>query len=56
MPVTYRPSLRDRDVIAKLAEQGIDAAGGSPEDFQKIISTEIRNWTEVARAANIKEP
>jgi tripartite-type tricarboxylate transporter receptor subunit TctC len=47
-------ALRDPDLIAKLATQGISPAGGKPEDFQKVISSEIRQWTEVARAANIK--
>ena len=28
--------------------------GSTPQDFQKLISTEIRQWTEVAREANIK--
>jgi tripartite-type tricarboxylate transporter receptor subunit TctC len=41
-------------LIAKLAAQGMSPAGGTPEDFQKVIATEIRNWTEIARAANIK--
>jgi tripartite-type tricarboxylate transporter receptor subunit TctC len=47
-------ALRDPDLIARLATQGITPAGGTPEDFQKVISSEIRQWTEVARAANIK--
>jgi tripartite-type tricarboxylate transporter receptor subunit TctC len=47
-------ALRDPDLIAKLAQQGINPAGGTPEDFQKVISSEVRQWTEVARAANIK--
>jgi tripartite-type tricarboxylate transporter receptor subunit TctC len=47
-------ALRDRDLIAKLATQGIHPAGGTPEEFQKVISSEIRQWTEVARAADIK--
>jgi len=47
-------ALRDPDLVAKLAQQGINPAGGTPEDFQKVISSEIRQWTEVARAANIK--
>ena len=28
--------------------------GGTAADFQRLIATEIRNWTETARAANIK--
>jgi tripartite-type tricarboxylate transporter receptor subunit TctC len=47
-------ALRDPDLVAKLAQQGINPAGGTPEDFQKVISSEVRQWTEVARAANIK--
>jgi tripartite-type tricarboxylate transporter receptor subunit TctC len=47
-------ALRDPDLIAKLAAQGISPAGGTPEDFQKVISSEIRQWSEVARAANVK--
>jgi tripartite-type tricarboxylate transporter receptor subunit TctC len=47
-------AIRDADMIAKLAAQGMSPAGGTPEDFHKVIVTEIRNWTETARAANIK--
>jgi len=47
-------ALRDPDVLAKLAAQGISPAGGSAEDFQATIAREIRKWTEVARAANIR--
>ena len=47
-------ALRDPDTIAKLALQGVSPAGGTPEEFQKLIATEIANWTEVARTANIK--
>jgi tripartite-type tricarboxylate transporter receptor subunit TctC len=47
-------ALRDPDMIAKLAVQGISPAGGTPADFQKIIAGEIRRWTDVAHSANIK--
>jgi tripartite-type tricarboxylate transporter receptor subunit TctC len=47
-------ALRDPDVIAKLAAQGISPAGGRAEEFQALISREIRKWSETARAANIK--
>ena len=30
-------------------------AGGTPVEFQAVITSEIRNWTEIARSANIKE-
>jgi tripartite-type tricarboxylate transporter receptor subunit TctC len=47
-------ALKDPDLVAKLAAQGQSPAGGTPEEFSRLIATEIRNWTEVARAANIR--
>ena len=47
-------AIRDPDMVAKLALQGISPAGGTPEEFQKLIATEIHNWTGIAKAANIK--
>jgi tripartite-type tricarboxylate transporter receptor subunit TctC len=46
-------ALRDPDTVEKFAKQGIDVAPGTPEDFQRMIATEVRNWTDVARQANI---
>ena len=47
-------ALLDPDLIAKFAQQGISPAGGTPADFQRTIAADLRNWTETARAANIK--
>ena len=47
-------ALTDPELTAKLAAQGQSPAGGPPQDFEKLIATEIRNWTDVARAANIR--
>jgi tripartite-type tricarboxylate transporter receptor subunit TctC len=47
-------ALRDPDLIAKFAQQGISPAGGTPTDFQRTIAADLKNWTETARAANIK--
>jgi tripartite-type tricarboxylate transporter receptor subunit TctC len=46
-------ALRDPDVIAKLAQQGLSPAGGTPGEFQRTIAADLKNWTETARAANI---
>jgi hypothetical protein len=32
----------------------VSPGGGSPEDFRDLIAKEIHNWTEIARAADIK--
>ncbi len=47
-------ALKDPDLIARLAAQGQSPGGGSAADFAKLIGSEIRNWTDVARAASIK--
>jgi len=47
-------AFTDPDLTAKLAAQGQYPAGGSPQDFGQLITTELRNWTEVARDANIR--
>jgi tripartite-type tricarboxylate transporter receptor subunit TctC len=47
-------AIRDPELIAKLATLGVASAGGTPAEFGALIATEVRNWTEVARAANVK--
>jgi tripartite-type tricarboxylate transporter receptor subunit TctC len=47
-------AIREGELVAKLAALGISPAGGSPDEFQARISREIRSWTEIAHAANIK--
>jgi tripartite-type tricarboxylate transporter receptor subunit TctC len=52
--VEVNRALRDPDLIAKFAQQGLAPAGGSAADFQRTIATDLKNWTETARAADIK--
>jgi tripartite-type tricarboxylate transporter receptor subunit TctC len=47
-------ALREPDLIAKFAQQGIVPSGGTPADFAATIAADIKNWTATARAANIK--
>jgi tripartite-type tricarboxylate transporter receptor subunit TctC len=47
-------ALKDPDLIAKLAHEGMLPAGGTPAEFRSTIATEIKNWKETGRAANIK--
>jgi tripartite-type tricarboxylate transporter receptor subunit TctC len=47
-------ALQDPELVAKLTAQGTSPGGGTPADLRKLIATEIRNWVEVAGAANIK--
>jgi tripartite-type tricarboxylate transporter receptor subunit TctC len=47
-------ALQDPDLVAKLKAQGTSPGGGAPAEFRTLIATEIKNWVEVAKAANIK--
>jgi|ERR1043165_242668 tripartite-type tricarboxylate transporter receptor subunit TctC len=47
-------ALENPDLIAKLAQQGMSPGGGTAAEFRSLIEREIKNWKEVARAANIR--
>jgi len=42
------------DVRERMAQLGIEPEGGTPEEFARVIATEIPLWSEVARAHQIK--
>ena len=46
--------IKEPDIRAKLTQQGIAPVGGTPEAFGAYISAEIKRWTAVARANDIK--
>ncbi len=46
--------LNNPDTIARLASQGMVPALTSPDEFHEIIGHEVKVWTDVARAADIK--
>jgi len=45
--------LATSDMKQKLAEQGADAIGGSPEDFAKHVRTERDKWSRLVHDRNI---
>jgi tripartite-type tricarboxylate transporter receptor subunit TctC len=47
-------SIADPKLQAKLANLGGTALGGSPADFAKLISDEVKKWSRVILAANMK--
>ncbi|WP_094855050.1 Bug family tripartite tricarboxylate transporter substrate binding protein [Bordetella genomosp. 10] len=42
-------ALADPDLRAKLAQQGSDAAGGTPADFSKFLAREVDRWGEAVK-------
>ena len=47
-------ALRDPEVAARFAQQGVEVQQSDPDEFRKRIGIEVRNWTEVARSADIR--
>ncbi len=47
-------AAKSPDVVATLARQGFDMAGGSPEDFAAFIRDDLAKWERVASAAGLK--
>ena len=47
-------ALKDPELIAKLAQEGMLPGGGSAADFGGLIAADIKNWKETGRAADIK--
>jgi tripartite-type tricarboxylate transporter receptor subunit TctC len=41
-------------VKEKLAAQGLDVVGGTPEEFRRVINADYEKWSRVVKAANIK--
>ncbi|MBV8837868.1 MAG: tripartite tricarboxylate transporter substrate binding protein [Alphaproteobacteria bacterium] len=46
-------ALQDKELIARLAQQGMSPGGGAPAAFGSRIAREIAEWQRVARAAGI---
>jgi tripartite-type tricarboxylate transporter receptor subunit TctC len=49
-----KASLSDRDVRSRLAGEGADPVGSTPEEYDRFTRTEIEKWIKVARAAGIE--
>jgi tripartite-type tricarboxylate transporter receptor subunit TctC len=47
-------AAKSPDVIAALAPQGYDMAGGTPQEFATFINNDLAKWSRVAAAAGIK--
>jgi tripartite-type tricarboxylate transporter receptor subunit TctC len=47
-------ALKAPEVVKRLADQGIDAIGNSPEEFAKMIQSETARWTAVVVTSGAK--
>ena len=42
------------DVKERMAGEGLEPAGGSPERFREVLQREIAKWQKVVKTADIK--
>lgn len=47
-------SLHDPKMEAGMAQDGLSAAGGTPEEFQALLASEIERWGALAKKRNIQ--
>jgi len=47
-------ALRDPQVRGKLAELGLEPMGNTPAEFEAMIASETRKWSDIVRKANIR--
>ena len=48
-------ALKSDEVLATFRTQGLEPAGGSPDDFARTIEREIAKWSDVATATGLKK-
>jgi tripartite-type tricarboxylate transporter receptor subunit TctC len=46
--------LQEPETRATLLAQGYDPAGGSAEDFHRVLGAEVATWSRVIRAVDIR--
>lgn len=46
--------LRDPEISTKLANQGVDASPGSPEQFAQLIASELKKYAKVVKQTGAK--
>jgi tripartite-type tricarboxylate transporter receptor subunit TctC len=49
-------ALKDPEVLKEFERQGLNALGGSPDDFAKFLKSETQRWASVIRAMDAVRP
>jgi tripartite-type tricarboxylate transporter receptor subunit TctC len=50
----FNKALQDPEVRQKLANQGADALGGTPDQFARLIHDDIRRWAPIVKESGAK--
>ena len=46
--------IKDPDFAKRIALDGLEPAGGTPEAFEALLKREVSEWAEVVKTANVK--
>jgi tripartite-type tricarboxylate transporter receptor subunit TctC len=47
-------AIKDPEFAKRIAQDGLEPAGGTPEEFHALLKREVVEWAEVVKAANVK--
>ena len=47
-------AIKDPDFAKRIALDGLEPAGGTPEAFEALLKREVSEWAEVVKTANVK--
>jgi tripartite-type tricarboxylate transporter receptor subunit TctC len=47
-------ALKTQDMKDRMAAEGLEPIGGTPEQFREALKDDVAKWTKVVKAANIK--
>jgi tripartite-type tricarboxylate transporter receptor subunit TctC len=47
-------AARDPSVVERLTRDGVDLVGGTPAEFSALITRELTQWHDLAKASDIK--
>jgi tripartite-type tricarboxylate transporter receptor subunit TctC len=45
--------IRDPEILARLGQEGVTPAGGTPEQFGAFIASELKRWRDAAQLAKV---
>jgi tripartite-type tricarboxylate transporter receptor subunit TctC len=49
----FNAILQEPETRSMFLAQGYEPAGGTPDDFSRLLAADVQNWSQVIRAANI---
>jgi tripartite-type tricarboxylate transporter receptor subunit TctC len=47
-------AIQDPTLVARMAEQGVEMLGSTPEEYGAYLRSELQRWTRVIQSAGIK--